>query len=337
MASASISAVSNSFQITPATSAVVILAFEGDGQSAAVGAAYSGPLKARVEDLYHNPIANASVTFAAPTSGPSVTFSGSATVNSGADGVAISPAMTANSQIGTFQVTATTAAASGPAAFNLTNVPGAANKLVFVQQPVDTLAGATITPPVTVQVQDSAGNAVHTAGVPVTLQPNATVRRLKELSGTTTQSTDANGLATFANLSINQAGTYTLQANSVGLSSATSQSFAITVGTPAKIAATGGTPQSAAILTPFAQQLQATVLDTHDNPVSGVTVTFTAPSSGASATLSAPSAVTDANGHATVDGHRKQRRRDLFGYCGDGGRGGQRQFLSNQCGRVRES
>ncbi len=84
--------------------------------------------------------------------------------------MAIAPAMTANSQTGTFQVMATTAAASGPAAFNLTNVPGTANKLVFVQQPVGTVAGATITPAVTVQVQDSSGNAVHTAGVPVTLQ-----------------------------------------------------------------------------------------------------------------------------------------------------------------------
>ena len=200
--SSGMSAVSNSFQISAATSAVVILAFEGDGQSAAVGTAYGGPLKARVEDPYHNPIANASVTFAAPTSGASVTFSGSATVTSGADGVAISPAMTANSQTGTFQVTATTAAASGPALFNLTNVPGSANKLAFVQQPVDTVAGATITPAVTVQVQDSAGNAVHTAGILVTLQANAIVQRLKQLSGTATQSTDANGLATFANLSI---------------------------------------------------------------------------------------------------------------------------------------
>ncbi len=294
------SAVSNEFQISVATSAVVIIAFEGDMQSAAVGAPYGGPLKARLEDPYHNPIANASVTFAAPTAGASVTFSGSTTVTSGADGVATSPAITANSQPGTFQVTATTAGASGPALFNLTNVPGSANKLAFVQQPVDTVAGATITPAVTVQVQDSAGNAVHTAGVQVTLLPNAVVRRLKELSGTATQTTDANGLATFADLSISQAGSYTLQADASGLSSATSMTFKITVGTAAKIQATGGTPQSTAILTPFAQSLEATVLDANNNPISGATVTFAAPGSGASATLGALSAMTDANGHAAV-------------------------------------
>ena len=300
VASGSISAPSNSFQILPAASAVVVIPFEGDGQSAAVGMAYSGPLKAIVEDLYHNPIANASVTFAAPTSGASVTFSGSATVATGADGIAVSPAMTANSQTGAFQVTATTAAASGPAFFNLTNVPGSANRLAFVQQPVGTVAGAAITPPLTVQIQDSAGNAVHTAGIAVTLQANATVRRLEELSGSATQSTDANGLATFANLSISQAGNYTLQANSTGLSSATSTSFTITAGTGTNIQPTGGTPQSTTVLTAFANQLQATVLDSLGNPTSGVMVTFAAPVSGASATLSAPSAMTDANGHAAV-------------------------------------
>jgi uncharacterized protein (TIGR03437 family) len=301
VASGGVSALSNSFQITPESSAVVILAFEGDGQNATVGTTYSGPLKARVEDPYHNPIAGASVAFAAPTSGASVTFAGSATVTSGADGVAISPAMTANSQTGAFQVTATTATASGPALFNLTNVPGNANKLAFVQQPVDTIAGATITPAVTVQVRDSSGNAVHTAGVQITLQTNAVVRRLKQLSGNATQSTDSNGLATFANLSISQTGSYTLQANANGLSSDTSQSFTITAGTAAKIQSTGGATQSTTVLTPFTQPLEATVLDANNNPVSGVTVTFAAPAGPvASATLSALSAVTDTNGHATI-------------------------------------
>ncbi len=172
--------------------------------------------------------------------------------------------------------------------------------MAFVQQPVDTVAGATITPAVTVQLQDSAGNAVHTAGILVTLLPNAAVRRLKQLSGTPSQNTDANGLATFADLSTNVPGSYTLQADATGLISATSNAFRITAGTAAKIQATGGTPQTATIQTPFAQSLEVTVLDAHDNAVSGATVTFTAPAPGPSATLSVPSAVTDANGHASV-------------------------------------
>ena len=294
------SKVSSSFNVTAATSPLTIIAFEGDGQTAAVGAGFPQFLRARVEDPYHNPVANASVTFAAPATGASATFLGSPIVSSGSNGVATAPPLTANSQTGTFQVTATTAAAPVPASFTLTNVAGNANRLVFVQQPVDTVAGVPIAPAVTVQLQDSSGNAVTTAGIAITLQADTSVRRLKQLSGTVTQSTDATGRATFADLSILLAGTYALQANSNGLSSAASNSFRITAGTAATVQPTGGTPQSATVLTPFTQQLQATVLDAFNNPVSNATVTFAAPGSGASATLSALTASTDANGIATV-------------------------------------
>jgi hypothetical protein len=67
------------------------------------------------------------------------------------------------------------------------------------------------------------------------------------------------------------------------------------------ITATGGTPQSAAVNTAFATQLQATVKDASNNPISGVTVTFTAPASGASGTFAGGvnTAVTNASGVAT--------------------------------------
>ena len=51
------------------------------------------------------------------------------------------------------------------------------------------------------------------------------------------------------------------------------------------VTATAGTPQSAAVNTVFGTALQATVRDAGNNPVSGVTVTFTAPGSGASASF----------------------------------------------------
>ena len=53
----------------------------------------------------------------------------------------------------------------------------------------------------------------------------------------------------------------------------------------------------------LAAALQAKVVDSSNNPVIGVTVTFTNPSSGASATFSGSAtatAVTDANGIATA-------------------------------------
>src|SRR5437879_12220591 len=74
------------------------------------------------------------------------------------------------------------------------------------------------------------------------------------------------------------------------------------VGVATTITTTAGTPQSATVGTAFATQLQATVKDTLNNPVSGVTVTFSAPGSGASGTFAGgvASATTNACGVATV-------------------------------------
>ncbi|HTX36333.1 MAG TPA: DUF4214 domain-containing protein [Bryobacteraceae bacterium] len=61
--------------------------------------------------------------------------------------------------------------------------------------------------------------------------------------------------------------------------------FAPLVGSPAAVTANAGTPQSAVVTTAFGAALSAQVTDANNNPVSGVTVTFTAPDSGASGTF----------------------------------------------------
>ncbi len=74
-------------------------------------------------------------------------------------------------------------------------------------------------------------------------------------------------------------------------------------GTGPGIAATGGTPQSSTVNTAFPNALQATVTDAGNNPLSGVTVTFTAPSSGPGASFSGSSnttAVTNSGGVAVA-------------------------------------
>jgi adhesin/invasin len=286
-----------------AGSAVSITALSGFGQTATVGSAYSSPLVALVEDAFMNPVQGAQLTFAAPGSGASVTFGGPATVTTDANGEATSPAMTANGQDGPFQVTASTTGAATSATFSLTNVAGAANKLAFIQQPTDTAAGANITPPVTVQLEDSSGNAVHTANVPITLQVYPVAAHMLAPLSFAAQNTDANGLATFSSLSISQVGQYQLLAESTGIASATSNPFNIHAGTASKILATAGTPQSAIIQTAYAEPLQATVTDTKGNPTSGVSVVFTAPTSGPSGLFGGQSTVTiptDAQGHAAA-------------------------------------
>jgi trimeric autotransporter adhesin len=72
---------------------------------------------------------------------------------------------------------------------------------------------------------------------------------------------------------------------------------------PSTVTATGGTPQSTLINTAFASPLSATVTDTSNNPVAGVTVTFRAPANGPSGIFaggqSTVTATTNAAGLAT--------------------------------------
>ncbi|MET0234548.1 MAG: ice-binding family protein, partial [Kibdelosporangium sp.] len=100
--------------------------------------------------------------------------------------------------------------------------------LTFTGQPTDTLAGGTIAPPVTVALLTAEGTAYPSPGIQVTLaigtNPAGGV-----LAGTTSVTTDANGVATFADLSIDALGAgYTLTATSPGLTSATSSPFTVT-------------------------------------------------------------------------------------------------------------
>jgi adhesin/invasin len=157
---------------------------------------------------------------------------------------------------------------------------------------------------VTVQLQDSSGNPVRTAGIPVTLQPNAVLQQKHLFSGNAIVNTDSTGLATFSNLSIALAGKYQLLASSSGVASATSNPFNVTTGAPSSISATGGAQQSAFLLKVFPSPLQLTVTDAAGNPVSGVPVTFMAPGSGPSGTFGGQptfTANTDAQGHAQAN------------------------------------
>jgi hypothetical protein len=99
-------------------------------------------------------------------------------------------------------------------------------QLVFQQQPTDTTAGQSITPAVRVAIVDPA------TGTPIAFDNTDTVTLERSdggsLGGTMTQ-TVSGGVATFGNLSINEAGTgFTLTANSTGLVLISSTAFAIT-------------------------------------------------------------------------------------------------------------
>jgi hypothetical protein len=117
-------------------------------------------------------------------------------------------------------------ATTGSGAITIT--PAAASKLVFGQQPTDTVAGVAISPAVTVRELDAYGNLVtsdNATQITVAIGANPAAGTL---SGTRIV-TVSGGVATFGTLSINNAGNgYTLTAKSGILTSATSSSFSIT-------------------------------------------------------------------------------------------------------------
>jgi hypothetical protein len=105
-----------------------------------------------------------------------------------------------------------------------------ATQLAFTTQPSNSHAGAVLVPPVQVTVESANGLPVPTAGiliaVSISFNPGGGT-----LSGPTSILTDADGVATFDSLAIDQPGVnYLLGATSPGLSAVTSAPFAVTGG-----------------------------------------------------------------------------------------------------------
>jgi Chitobiase/beta-hexosaminidase C-terminal domain len=164
-----------------------------------------------------------------------------------------------------------TGSSSGVASSTLTiasaNPPA---KLAFVQQPSNALTGATMSPAVIVAVQDSNGNTLTSATNPVTLALTSG----SGLTGTLT-ATPQNGVATFSNLSIGTAGSYTLSATSSSLTPATSAGFSITAAAstplpPAKLAFVQQ-PTSASTGATISPAVTVAVEDSNGNPVTSAT------------------------------------------------------------------
>ncbi|MCC6366776.1 MAG: S-layer homology domain-containing protein [Bryobacterales bacterium] len=138
-----------------ATASITVAA--GSPQHAAVNATFAVSLQAMVRDTNSNPVAGAVVTFSAPSSGPGGTFSGSlsASAVTNSSGIATAPSFTANSQTGSFTISAAAPGVSTPAVFNLTNDPSSTNNPVLVT--IQTLPSA-----LSVQVDGVAFTTPHT-------------------------------------------------------------------------------------------------------------------------------------------------------------------------------
>jgi hypothetical protein len=171
--------------------------------------------------------------------------------------------------------------------------------------PQSALVGAAFAAPLVATVTT---NGTATPGVAVTFtapgsDPTGTFAT--STTNTETDTTDTNGVATSSVFTASMvAGAYTVTASVAGTQTPANFNLTNTAGPPSQVVPSSGSSQYAVGGAPFATPLVATVEDSDGNPLTGVSVTFTAPASGASGTFASNSTntetdVTDANGNAT--------------------------------------
>ena len=268
------SATSNVFTISPSTASK--LGFSMQPSNAAVGAAISPAVVVQVQDQYGNLItgSTASVTVASIPSGVTATLNAQG-------GIATFSSLSFGSA-GNYTLVASTSGLSSAISNTFTIGGSAGSKLVFSTQPASAVAGATM-PPVVVQVQDSGGNVVTSS--------NASITLISTAAGINATAAAVNGVATFNNLVVNAAGSYTLTATSGGITSATSSSFTISPASASKLVFTTQ-PANGSVGTAIAPVV-VKVQDAYGNLVttSVAAITVASTPSGVSATVNAVNGV----------------------------------------------
>jgi hypothetical protein len=279
------SATSSSFACTAGSAAKVV--FTQQPTSTTSGSTISPAVTLTVTDAHGNPVASTSVTL----SGNGFSFaSGTLSATTNASGVATFNNLVVDTAGTGYTISATVAGTPGvtSSAFNIS--AGTAATLSFSAEPSSTTAGSAINPAVAVTVKDANGNVVPSSNV--TLSANG----FSFASGTLSQTTNSSGVATFANLVVDTAGTgYTISAAD-GTASTTSTTFSVGVASASTLTftqqPTNGTAGSA-----LSPAVAVTVKDAFGNVVSGSKVTLSANGfSFASGTLSQ---TTGSNGVAT--------------------------------------
>ncbi|HXJ32041.1 MAG TPA: hypothetical protein VNG35_15470, partial [Gemmatimonadales bacterium] len=293
-------ATSAPFSITTGTATK--LAFVQSPTSTTGGATIAPAVTVEVEDAGGNRVTSAinSITVAIGTNPNNGTLGGPKTVGA-SSGLATFSNLSIDSAGPGYTLTASASGLIGATSspFNIT--VGTANKLGFFVQPSSTTGGATITPPVQVEVRDAGGNrvtsAINSITVAIGTNPNAgTLGGLKTVSA-------VNGLASFSNLSIDSAGTgYTLAASATGLASAASSPFTISVGAATKLGfrVQPNSPTGGVAFSP----IQVEVRDAGGNRVTSASTSIQLTLNGgdAAAVLSGSNPVSAVSGLATFSG-----------------------------------
>ncbi len=269
------SGTSNSFQVNPGAPKQIVFVQQ---PTAAVSHTVIAPaITVQLKDSLGNNSTASGITIGLSLSSGTGTLSGTTPRATDTTGLATFSGMSID-LTGSKNLTASGTGLTPAVSNSFTISAGTATQLAFVQQPTDDTAGTIITPPLTVQLKDAAGNDVASSGVLLSI---ALTTGSGTLGGTTSRATNAAGLATFDDLSINLVGSKNLTAASTGLASAASTVFTISPGPLNNflVEASGGgniPMQTAGV----AFWIQITARDTNTNTVTGFSGTADITSTG---------------------------------------------------------
>jgi hypothetical protein len=237
------------------------------------------------------------------------TLAGTTTVNAVA-GVATFSTLALNVP-GTYTLVASNSSLASATSNSVVITAGAANRLVFQNYPTAGVGAGTTLDPITVAVRDALNNTVTTFTGPVTLTPVGPAASLASdaiavadsmahvaFTGPVTVNAVA-GVATFSDLQLTKAGTYTLAASGTGLTGTSGPAFSVSAGAATTLILMSGGGQSAAGGATLAAPIVVKVSDNFGNGIAGVTVSFTPAAT--NGTANPTSAVTTAGGTAQTN------------------------------------
>jgi adhesin/invasin len=285
-----------------------VVSLAPQSQSATVVTRYPAPLQVRVLDADGNPVQGANVTFglgsASPTGGNSGGEAAGATFDGGSnqaaeltnnDGIAASPRFVAGTVAGRFTGTATVAGISEPVSFDLSNLPARPPHASPVGKwPQSAKVDSSYPRPLEVRVLGAAGQPSQGITVTFVLASNSQGSPAANGAGASfpggptqaTTVTNAHGIASSPRFTANTAaGAFTATASVTGVSKPLAFGLRNQAAKPSSISAGVAANESTSVGALFPIPLAVTVVDKHDNPVSGVLVRFSAPAHGAGGTF----------------------------------------------------
>lgn len=254
--------------------ASMVVANDGEDQTAGVGTAVAVAPSVVITDAFDNPVEGVTAEFTVTGGGGSVTGE---TAVSDANGVARVGSWTLGDATGPNMLEATVSGFT-PVQFTATATAGAASRIEITAGDGQTaVAGEAVTVPPTVTVFDALDNGVEGIDVTFTVTSGG-----GSVTGSTVAS-DSDGISTVGSWTLGAtAGANTLIATAAGLTDTLTFSATGIAGAAASIALSSGDAQTdtvgATLVIPYA----VLVTDANANPVSGVNVTWAVTAGGGS-------------------------------------------------------